>query len=220
MGKGVLSRTAVLAALGSAVGTAGAVSASTTLFSRVRSSRPSLRAVLDDGYVRSPTFRRLIDILEASAVVVYVEPGQCRRRDPIRLAGCLVYLAVVDDVRHLRVIVDQGFARDRLIALVGHELQHAVEIARLPLRDSHGEEAGIESDATAVRDSVYETDEAVRAGRTILEELRRKANRGAPSAAGIPGRRLRPVAGTGLHGRNLHLLGSAPVRRRPAPAWY
>jgi len=119
-------------------------------------------------------------------IVVYVEPGQCRRRDPIRLAGCLVYLAAVDDVRHLRVIVDQGFARDRLIALVGHELQHAVEIARLPLRDSHGEEAGIESDATAVRDSVYETDEAVRAGRTILEELRRKANRRAPSAAGIP----------------------------------
>lgn len=85
---------------------------------------------LRDGYRRSPTFRGLVEQLRVSGAVVYINAGRCRPDAPVSLEGCAALLASTPDVRYVKVVVDVGLGDDRLIALLGHELQHAVEIAR------------------------------------------------------------------------------------------
>ena len=137
---------------------------------RVRSTMTRILTTIREGYARSPTFRRLVSRLEQEQVLLYVEPGRCRPMDTIRLAACLVFVERVGRVSHLRIVIDVGHPKDRLIALLGHELQHAVEMIDADI----GRPDEVAATATRVRPGVYETDEAQRVSRTILAELRRK----------------------------------------------
>lgn len=133
---------------------------------KVRATTPQLSARLRDGRARSATFRALLDRLEADAVLLYVVPGQCRRHDPVRLGGCLIFLGSAGGLRHFRIIVDDSAPARVLIATIGHELQHAVEIV-----DAGISARGDGLPGTEVRSGVYETEAALRTGRAILSEL-------------------------------------------------
>jgi hypothetical protein len=115
---------------------------------------------LAQGYDRSPTFRWLVDTLNAAPVLVYVQPGRCRRNNPEPLNGCGFAVGTIEGIQHFRIIVDVGGSRDRLLATIGHELQHAVETV-----------TGSQDDVPAGRD-VVETVAARRVAATILRELR------------------------------------------------
>jgi hypothetical protein len=99
----------------------------------VRSSDPILSALLKEGYDRSSTFQRLVNGISVTTTLVYVERGICAFG---HLKACLVpFVAATDKGRYLRVVLTQPLdfrSRHRLIALIGHELQHALEVAERP----------------------------------------------------------------------------------------
>jgi hypothetical protein len=93
----------------------------------VRSSVPRLAALLTRGVECSSTVRHLVATLDASDVIVYIEPKQRRPS----LSGYLSHhIVTVAGIRYLRIYVEMQDAERQLISLIGHELQHAVEVAQ------------------------------------------------------------------------------------------
>ena len=81
------------------------------------------------GTTQSPTFRALAARLAASDLILYIEIV-----DGIigGSAGRLYFVTATRSVRYVRIeLVAQGNVRE-MVALVGHELQHAVEVANAP----------------------------------------------------------------------------------------
>jgi len=96
----------------------------------VRTRDGRLDALIADGARRSPLFRSLLEVLERSSVIVYVES----RLLPARLSGRLILAGVgLSGVgppwRYLRIDIECRQSLNDQIAALGHELQHAVEIA-------------------------------------------------------------------------------------------
>ena len=86
---------------------------------------PSIAALIHEATGRSATFRRLVETIEATDGIVYVEQGRLRR-------GAKAYLVlnvtVAGPHRILRIIVNTRRDRTALMAAIGHELRHAVEV--------------------------------------------------------------------------------------------
>jgi hypothetical protein len=102
----------------------------------VRSTDPRILSLIESGLTRSETFRHLVATLDDSDVIVYVEPKLTRQA----LKGYLAHNIVANGgYRYLRVAVDTHGSVRRLVALLAHELQHAVEVAQDPeARDAEG----------------------------------------------------------------------------------
>jgi hypothetical protein len=96
---------------------------------RVRPIGPHMASLLARGYVASPTLARLIDALNHSDVIVHVEE---RRWTHARTVGETRLVVRAGGQRYLRVSIDMRLSDERAIALLGHELQHAWEIAQAP----------------------------------------------------------------------------------------
>jgi hypothetical protein len=98
-----------------------------TIFRRVRAVDAQMLERLHDGFRRSPTFQQLVLALEDSNVIVYVTAGAC---DLGRIAGCLLrFVTVAGHDRYLRIVIGHVSSDERAISIVGHELQHALEVA-------------------------------------------------------------------------------------------
>jgi hypothetical protein len=87
-----------------------------------------LATLVDQGRSRASTFRILVDQLEASNWVVFLQPGSCPDRAAI---GCLLHVVGRFDGRpYVRILVNpNGRHPDTVIATLAHELQHACEVA-------------------------------------------------------------------------------------------
>ena len=95
----------------------------------VRTTEPTIAALIAGGVSKSGTFRHLIDSLNASDVIVYVEPQLTRQA----LGGFLENGVVVSGgYRYLRVAISMRGAKGRIIPILAHELQHALEVAQDP----------------------------------------------------------------------------------------
>ena len=92
----------------------------------VRGASSRERALLQELVARSPTSRSLIAQIGSEAVIVYVEirPLMTRGRGATRLA------ATTSSTQYIRITLAPGPHPDDLAALLAHELQHALEIAR------------------------------------------------------------------------------------------
>jgi hypothetical protein len=88
-----------------------------------------LRTLFEEGLHRSPTLRGLVSRLEASDVVVYLQPDAYAMGD---VAGRLTWLSAVNGVRYVMVRVRRLASVLQQLAMIGHELQHAVEVAETP----------------------------------------------------------------------------------------
>jgi len=154
----------------SAVLTAGA-SEPAPAMPHIRSSAPLILGALDEGAVRSPFFRALMDRLNGSDVIVHVV-WDLRPRSGV--AGLLTFVAEAGGVRYCRIFVSPALGGADLVAVLGHELEHAVEIADRPWITSQPDmrafyaSAGIACD---VHGEVYDTNEAVEAGDRVRLEL-------------------------------------------------
>jgi hypothetical protein len=86
-------------------------------------------SLIAEGCQASPSFRALVERLRSTNLIIYIEPA-------VQLPGVTIgitqLLGVNGEFRYLRVSVDAHATRKALIALVGHELQHAVEIGEAP----------------------------------------------------------------------------------------
>jgi hypothetical protein len=96
---------------------------------RVRVNDERSASLLLEGLNRSETLRHLVDELEQRDVIVYIEiqPALVRR-----LAGSLKWVIATKSMRYVRISLNPDLNTDLLIATLGHELQHALEIAREP----------------------------------------------------------------------------------------
>jgi len=95
--------------------------------SRVRAADGRTAAILGDGLTRSETVRELVNEIEHSDLIVYLEIQWHLRRG---LAGNLAWVTGTKSSRYVRISLSPDLTTDAMVATLGHELQHAVEIAR------------------------------------------------------------------------------------------
>jgi hypothetical protein len=148
----------------------------------VRTSEPRILALIDAGISRSQTFRHLVDVLNASDVIVYVEPKQTRQA----LGGYLAHnITVAGAFRYVHIAIQTRGADGRLIPLLAHELQHAVEVAQAPdARDSKSLDQLLERLAVTFGcdgTSCSETQAAKDVEHEVSDDLKRVTSSAAPA---------------------------------------
>jgi hypothetical protein len=137
---------------------------------RLRTHSPTLAALIQEATERSTTFRGLVDTINASDGIVYVNEGDCGHG----VGACLADVTAAGPNRILRVTVDIR-KRDRdLMGSIGHELRHAVEVLENPTVTNNAamylfySRVGRRGTTTS-----FETEAAVEAGHAVRDEVRR-----------------------------------------------
>jgi len=160
------------------LGLAGALASSASLrvndpagTTRVRVQEPELAGLVQEGIDRSVTFRRLVQRIDETDGIVYVQSGACSIS---AVAGCL--LLDVTEVAHARYlhihVTAQPTRPEQRITIVGHELQHAYEIlSRRSVRTTADAYALFIRIGSAGSIRSFETDEAQRVEGAIAQEL-------------------------------------------------
>jgi hypothetical protein len=138
----------------------------------VRTTSAVIGTLIQLAIERSHTFRDLVQAISASDGIVYIEKGACG--DGRR--SCFVNVTKAGANRMLWVILDVRGIDCDLMGLIGHELQHTVEV----LGDPHV--TGFASmynfyarEADPGHSYPFETNEAKRAGETVRAEVRQKS---------------------------------------------
>lgn len=104
-------------------------------FGRVRTLDPVLAELLEQGPAQSTTLARLLDEIERSDLIVYIER---HNRFPRTLIGSFKLAGQSSGHRYARIALSTALdRRDTLIALA-HELQHAAEVAASDVVDNRG----------------------------------------------------------------------------------
>jgi hypothetical protein len=96
---------------------------------RVRPNDGRSAAALLQGIARSETVRLIVERLETLDVIVYVEMQAALQH---KLAGRMVWLAATQHFRYVRISLNYELSGETLIAVLGHELRHALEVALSP----------------------------------------------------------------------------------------
>jgi hypothetical protein len=156
------------------------VDAQAEALDRIRPTAPYLTALIREGVAGSTTFRALVERITRSDLVVYVVPSDLGTQ----LLGQLTFMTAVGKTRYLRIQVGWHLPTARAIASLGHELQHAVEVAEAPaIRDeaSFAREfarIGYPSPALSPHFGInsYDTTAAVETGHRVWLELARQAD--------------------------------------------
>jgi len=129
----------------------------------------ALHAMLKTGFEQSPTFAALMRRLEVSDLTVYIQEVP---RLPGALEGRLVMMPPAHGFRYVRIQVARRGSPSDTIALIGHELRHAVEVAEaLEVTDEQGLAALYRRIGVVQGKDVYDTHEAQETGRQVLKEL-------------------------------------------------
>jgi hypothetical protein len=135
----------------------------------VRSQDRSIRFLLKRGFNHSPTFARLMARLEQSDVIVYVEEVP---RLPGALEGRMMMLPTSHGQRYVRIQLSLRGAPDDAVAILGHELQHAIEVAQELAVNDQGTLAKLyQRIGTRGGEHVYDTYAAQEVGRIVRREL-------------------------------------------------
>ena len=98
---------------------------------RIRSSNRTTAELIARTSGRSLTFKALVERFQNTDGIVHIEFGECG----FGVRGCLLaWLNAAGGYRYLRITVDRRLAtaEDEFMALVGHELQHAIEAVSEP----------------------------------------------------------------------------------------
>jgi hypothetical protein len=136
---------------------------------RVRSLDLLAAKVLETAVRASPTVVGLIAELRRGDVIVHVQTGIL----PSHVNGIMRLVTATATVRYLRVVLRIPSSMPDLVAVLGHELRHAVEIAAMPgVRDLRAfAAAASEMGWPTSGDGFFETKAACDAGRAVWREL-------------------------------------------------
>jgi hypothetical protein len=136
---------------------------------RVRAEDLDLAALIRRATDRSPTFRQIMDAIQASDGIVYVQRDRCRHY----VRSCLVlWMGFLGPYRVLRVNVARGKDDIETMASIAHELRHALEVLSEPgVRSSHGMYQ-LYTRNHAWRGETFETAAAIEAENAVYKELR------------------------------------------------
>ncbi len=137
----------------------------------VRGADPRAQAVISKAEKRSPMIAALIMALKPTDVVVMVQVALM----PVRLGGDMRWLVATGGCRYLVVRVDASRSPEEQMEFLGHELQHANEVAAAnEVRDEATLAALMTRIGRKVGDGTFETDAAVRVGRLVRAEVTRR----------------------------------------------
>lgn len=141
---------------------------------RVRSDSSFITDAIARGSERSPVFRGLLETIDASDGLVYVDEGVCGHG----VFACLFHsMQIAGPHRVLRIRIDRREVMGCHVAgSIGHELQHAVEVLSDPsIRSS----AAVFDyfDRKGARGS-FETAAATQAGRAVDRDVCRRSPMG------------------------------------------
>ena len=143
---------------------------STGALPRVRTTNTAIATLLTEASTRSSTFRELVRTIERTDGIVYVEPGQCRHG----VRACLsLSITGAGGFRILRVLVDLATNAIELMATIGHELRHALEILAEPNVRSTPDAWLYYARVAPTSLGVFETEAAITAGLAVERELNR-----------------------------------------------
>jgi hypothetical protein len=142
----------------------------TSQYRHVRAVDARMGGAIAGGLRRSTTFAQLVLALDRSDVIVYIETA---RGMPSALAGRMLIAPGPAGQRYLRIQIAAAPRGNELIALVGHELQHALEVAESPgVRDEASLIALYEAIGHGTQGPHrYDTMAAQNAGRKVRLEL-------------------------------------------------
>jgi hypothetical protein len=90
----------------------------------LRSSSAVIATLIQQATDRSHTFRGLVDTINDSDGIVYVEEGKCSHG----MRACFVNVTMAGPNRLLWVMVDTHGVDCDLMGLIGHELRHTIEV--------------------------------------------------------------------------------------------
>ncbi|HTM25616.1 MAG TPA: hypothetical protein VL225_10520 [Vicinamibacterales bacterium] len=161
------------AALFAAIVMATQVATGASHHSHIRTQDERSQDLIAMAVDRSTAFRQLLDRLDRSSIVVYVEFGAC----PGRADACLHFVAAAPPYMYLRATIARFVAWDAVLAgLIAHELGHACELADagvMTLEEFKGFYAG----HGRLGSAGYETDAAIAAGVVVERETSSRKRR-------------------------------------------
>jgi hypothetical protein len=135
----------------------------------IRSADRSVRTLLRRGFRQSRTLASLVTRLQRSDVIVYIEqlpdlPGA--------IEGRMMMLPRVNGYRYVRIQVALRGSPEDGIAVLAHELRHAVEVAdAVEVIDSAGLSRLYQKIGVRIGAEIYDTDAAQDTGRIVRREL-------------------------------------------------
>jgi hypothetical protein len=95
--------------------------------SHARSEQPYLAALIQEGVAHSATFAHVVDALDKTDVVAYLDWNAHIRAG---FDGYLLHhVTATGGLRYVHIVVRTGLVHDRLISIIAHELQHVLEVA-------------------------------------------------------------------------------------------
>ena len=97
------------------------------LVTRVKGVGEEFSSLIREGDRRSQTFRALVDEIQLSNAVVMIQFGLCAKG---QFRSCVSHVGATGSTRTIRILINPKLTMDRVIAMIAHELQHAVEIIR------------------------------------------------------------------------------------------
>ena len=140
---------------------------------RVRTSNADIATLIQHASERSKSFRGLIDVINASDGIVYIEAGQCGHWRH----ACFVTVTKAGRNRMLWMKMDIRGVDCDLMGLIGHELQHTVEVLSDPSVASGPAMYFFFSSKADGRSGgdAFETDAALKTGEAVRTEVRLKS---------------------------------------------
>jgi hypothetical protein len=160
----------VSGALAAAVMLTSALASVVAPGAHVRGSDDRMVALINTGTARSTTFRALVNQIGKTDGIVYIADGRC----PRGVRACLLWtISAMGPYRVLRILVDARDPDPELtIGSIGHELHHALELLSRRRITTDSEIALLYHRIGSVRGLAVETNDAVKAGDAVREELR------------------------------------------------
>jgi hypothetical protein len=152
---------------------------STTTPARVRPSDGRSATLFLEGQRRSATLRALVDAIEERDVIVYLQMEPTLLKGNVD--GMVTWLTATTHARYVRISLSPELSTIFGIAVLGHELQHVLEIANEPsVRSASSLEAFYRRIGINTREgaSHWDTD----AARNVGDEVRRELSAAVRSA--------------------------------------
>jgi len=141
-------------------------------YDHVRPVGETIATLIQHAGEKSHTFQGLLDTINARDGLVYILPGKCGHG----MHGCLANVTTAAPTRLLLVRVDPRGNDCELMGLIGHELQHAIEVLDDPQVTSFVEAYSFyrrAADAGSI--PAFETRAAERIEEKVRTEVREKS---------------------------------------------
>jgi hypothetical protein len=138
---------------------------------RMRPLDPLSVETFDQAVAGSPLVRDLVRQLEESNLVVHIESS---RSLPFGVGGTMRFVTSRGGFRYVRISLAVGLRPESRAAILGHELQHACEVAASDANDIDAVRRLYQASGhnPFVGADVFETEAALRVERQVKLELR------------------------------------------------